>query len=110
MRTKEKGPYHRRFAWVKVLPFREQAGENSRDDDLPNVRRRRLLPFSVLQNVSYFSGAVKRSLPYFAAFHKFLHQIYRFFCPDVRAADLTKAQKADILLTAIRKNCVDEDK
>ena len=52
----------------------------------PTPQRRWLLPFSVLQTVSYFFSAVKRSLPYFAASHKFLHQIYRFFCCDVRTA------------------------
>ena len=54
--------------------------------------------FSVLQKVSHFFCAVKRSLAYFAVVYKFLLQIYILFCPESAAAGLTKPKKADILL------------
>ena len=65
--------------------------------------------FSVLQKVSHFFCAVKRSLAYFAVVYKFLLQIYIFFCPESAAAGLTKPKKADILLLHY-EICVDEDK
>lgn len=54
--------------------------------------------FSVLQKVSHFFCAVKRSRAYFAVVYKFLLQIYIFFCPESAAVGLTKPKKADILL------------
>lgn len=49
--------------------------------------------FSVLQKVSHFFCAVKRSLAYFAVVYKFLLQIYIFFCPESAAVGLTKPKK-----------------
>ena len=65
--------------------------------------------FSVLQKVSHFFCAVKRSRAYFAVVYKFLLQIYVFFCPESAAVGLTKPKKADILLLHY-EICVDEDK
>ena len=65
--------------------------------------------FSVLQKVSHFFCAVKRSRAYFAVVYKFLLQIYIFFCPESAAAGLTKPKKADILLLHY-EICEDEDK
>ena len=65
--------------------------------------------FSVLQKVSHFFCAVKRSRAYFAVVYKFLLQIYIFFCSESAAAGLTKPKKADILLLHY-EICVDEDK
>lgn len=64
--------------------------------------------FSVLQKVSHFFCAVKRSRAYFAVVYKFLLQIYIFFCPESAAVGLTKPKKADILLLHY-EICVDED-
>jgi len=95
---KKKDPYRRRFAWVKVLPFREQAGENSRDDDLLNVRRRRLLPFPCCKTYHIFlalSSALCRILPPFTSFYTEFTAFSAVMCA---LRGLTKAQKADILL------------
>lgn len=53
--------------------------------------------FSVLQKVSHFFCAVKRSRAYFAVVYKFLLQIYIFFCPESAAVGIGELISCTVL-------------
>jgi hypothetical protein len=101
VRTKEKRPLPRALPGVKVLPFHEQTGESSRDDDLLNARGRRLLPFfRAAKGITFFLRCQASAAVFCRISQVFTPNLRLFLTRTVRVG-VDKAQKSRYITTAL---------